>query len=358
MANFPERNSIAFLLLVLLPSYDSESLDSNLLPEPSFGLRKLHFQGYGQASKPGEFLEAHFSNPLGIRVFRSGRWTKENCADEYVGFRYVSKKNLGSFFSDYRVCEYPFDNQGVNTDNFEIEPRRVCTEDKSQWIRLDCRFTDKASRNSPPFYASRMSQKPGMLRSGGSKFSDFMGHTASGNHFNERIRCDKENHSNEIEECRALLSKFVMLEKAMCDADNCAAKPKPEEEKKLAPEGTNPEAPAAEGDEKKEGAAEEPGMSPLTIGLIAGGGVLALGIGVAVMKYMGGSKAAADAAEGTMNSTDHGKNGRRTGRSRRKHNSASANGSSNEGLLDNNAPDEDVGEGDVDVQPNDDTEQA
>lgn len=307
----------------------SDSLDESLLPNPTFGRPMIHFRAFGQARKEHEFVEAHLSNPLAVRVFRFGRWVKDSCADEYSGFRYLSKKNLTSFFKDYKVCEYPLDNS-VNTDEFEIETEIVCPSTPQQWVRLDCRFTDKKNANSPPFYASRMSQPPGTIRKGSSKMGDFFGHASGGKNFNERIRCDKPNTANELAECRTLLGKFITLETMMCNADNCA-KPK-EAEKNMKPEEATPEKGEAKSeDEQKK---EDEGISPLTIGLIAGGGILAVGIGLAMVKYMGASGNKATEGSTTGERGSDGKHaGRRSGRSRRKNNGS---GSANEALLDNN----------------------
>ena len=349
------RIYLAILLISAFPPFFCDTLDESLIPNPAFGRPMIHFTGFGQARKEHEFVEAHTSNPLAVRVFRFGRWIKDSCADEFSGFRYLSKKNLNSFFKDYKVCEYPFDNS-INTDNFEIETKMICPTTDKQWVRVDCRFSDKSSPNSPPFFASRMSQKPGTLRSGSSKVSDFFGHAAGGKNFNERIRCDKQNTANELAECRALLGKFITLEKMMCDADNCNKpkqkekniKPEPEAAAKAEKDGT----PQAEEEKKKEG--EEEGISPLTIGLIAGGGVLAIGIGVAMMKYMGASKAA-DGAASTAHGAEGKHGGRRNGRGRRKNN-PSATGSANEGLLEGNGAE--IGEIEAEAEGGNVEEQA
>ena len=334
-----------------------DTLDESLIPTPGFGRPMIHFKGFGQARKKYEYVEGHTSNPLAVRVFRFGKWVKDSCADEYSGFRYLSKKNLSSFFQDYKVCEYPFD-ESINTDNFEIETNMICPSTEKQWVRLDCRFTDKSNANSPPFYASRMSEKPGTIRSSSSKVSDFFGHAAGGKNFNERIRCDKQNTANELAECRALLGKFITIEKMMCDADRCNApkqKPKsskPETGAVAADKPENEAAPQSDEEKKKEG--DEEGMSPLTIGLIAGGGLLAIGVGVAMVKYMGASKAAEGAASASHGA--EGKHGnRRSGRSRRKNN-ASASGSANEALLEENRGE--IGEVEPDAEAGDMEEQA
>lgn len=317
---------LALLSVGFLPSFICETLNEDLIPNPAFGRDKVHFRPFGQSRKAHEFLEAHFSMPLAIRVLRTGRMTRDSCADEYVGFRYISKKNLSSFFTDYRVCEYPFDTT-INTDNFEIESKVICG-DANHWIRLDCRYKDKTNRSSSPFFASRMSQPPGSIRAGSNKLTDWMGSTAGGKHFNQRIRCNKPSVQNELEECRALLGKFITLEKAMCDAENCE---KPQQENKGDQEKAEGEgAQAAETTEKKEGE-EGQGLSTTTIALIAGGGLLAVGVGIAMVKFLGGRKAADAVSEGGESSGGRSAN-RRAGRSRRKH-----AGSSNEPLLDENA---------------------
>ena len=325
---------LVVLSVSLFPAIKAESLNDAIIPAPGFGRQPIHFRAMGQAREAHEFIEAHFSMPLAVRIFRTGTWMTEHCADEYVGFRYMSKKNLNSFFSDYRVCEYPFDTT-INTDNFEIESKVNC-EDGKTWLRLDCRFIDKTNRNSPPFFASRMGKRPNTLRKSSNTFGDMMGKAAAGNEFNERIRCKHQNGQNEMEECRALLGKMVGLEKAMCDAENCHVQKQEEKAGDAAtPEGA---APAAEAGGKKE---EEGGLSTTTIALIAGGGVLAIGVGIAMVKFLGGSKAGADASLGGSSGGNAGN--RRAGRSRRKQ-----AGPSNEPLLDENAEGEAVNEEDLD----------
>jgi len=197
------------------------------------------------------------------------------------------------------ICERPGENV-IDAGDFVINHQVVCPAN-SNWLRLDCRFQDRKNPNHPPFFASRMGMKPtAMTMTSQSSlrhmFNDYTGLKGSANGFSDRIRCDKQNLQNELIECEALLAKFLQLETEMCKADHCdAAEDKPHADAAAAGTtagmtgGTTTEGEIAS-DEK-----DGKGMSPTTIGLIAGGSILAIGIGIGAMKMMSASSTATNA---------------------------------------------------------------